>query len=244
MSFRIAEILFWHRLEKENWRMKMNEPIAIKKLSKEEMMDISTTPPKQETDRIVFQISGNDYKNLQRFRKQHENCDKGMAAEQFSYSFVPTGLGLLTTVTCSCGQRLELGNFMDHESGEYDEERCRVLTEEDRRNRRFEEAAYKILIMRSPRIFRMAFQMDQTFERVYLFAVGKASEADDRISKCIRWTHNRGSNGENIDQYNGLEEQEKLDAFFRYFTEHVQEELQKYDCKNELLLRTLKESEI
>ena len=197
----------------------------------------------EETDRIVFEISGNDYKNLQKFRKQHEDCDKGMAAEQFTYCFVPSGLGLLTTVTCSCGQKLELGNFMDYESGEYDEEQCRVLTEEDHRNKRFEDAAYHILMMWSPRIFRMAFNMDQTFERLYLFAIGKASEADDRFSKCIRWKYDRGPNGEAIDQYEGLDDQEKLDAFYRYFVERVQEELQKYDCRNESLLSRLRESE-
>lgn len=36
MLRKIIEKLFWHYQEKENWRMKMNEPIAIKKLTKEE----------------------------------------------------------------------------------------------------------------------------------------------------------------------------------------------------------------
>ena len=36
MIRKIIEKLFWHYLEKENWKMKMNEPIAIKKLTKEE----------------------------------------------------------------------------------------------------------------------------------------------------------------------------------------------------------------
>ena len=36
MLRKIIEKLFWHYQEKENWQMKMNEPIAIKKLTKEE----------------------------------------------------------------------------------------------------------------------------------------------------------------------------------------------------------------
>lgn len=36
MIRKIIEKLFWHYQEKENWKMKMNEPIAIKKLTKEE----------------------------------------------------------------------------------------------------------------------------------------------------------------------------------------------------------------
>lgn len=36
MLRKIIEKLFWHYQEKDNWNMKMNEPIAIKKLTKEE----------------------------------------------------------------------------------------------------------------------------------------------------------------------------------------------------------------
>lgn len=36
MLRKIIEELFWHYQEKENWQMKMNEPIAIKKISREE----------------------------------------------------------------------------------------------------------------------------------------------------------------------------------------------------------------
>ena len=37
---RIVEHLFWKFQEEDNWRMKMNEPIAIRKLSKEEVQKI------------------------------------------------------------------------------------------------------------------------------------------------------------------------------------------------------------
>jgi len=36
MLRKIIEKIFWHYQEKENWRMKMDEPIAIKKLTQEE----------------------------------------------------------------------------------------------------------------------------------------------------------------------------------------------------------------
>ena len=40
MIRRIVEMLFWHFQEKDNWKMKMNEPIAIRKLSPEEVQEI------------------------------------------------------------------------------------------------------------------------------------------------------------------------------------------------------------
>lgn len=40
MLRKIIEKLFWHYQEKENWKMKMNEPIAIKKLTREEAQKI------------------------------------------------------------------------------------------------------------------------------------------------------------------------------------------------------------
>lgn len=36
MLRKIIEKLFWHYHEKENWKMKMNEPIKIKKVSAED----------------------------------------------------------------------------------------------------------------------------------------------------------------------------------------------------------------
>ena len=36
MLRKIIEKLFWNHQEKKNWRMKMNEPIKIKKLTREE----------------------------------------------------------------------------------------------------------------------------------------------------------------------------------------------------------------
>ncbi len=40
MIGKLVETLFWRYQEKENWKMKMNEPIAIRKLSPEEVQEI------------------------------------------------------------------------------------------------------------------------------------------------------------------------------------------------------------
>ncbi|MCR5649728.1 MAG: hypothetical protein K6F86_00930 [Lachnospiraceae bacterium] len=68
-------------------------------------------------ENITFKITGNDMRNLRKFRKQHKNCPQVTACDQFNYSFTPTGLGLAISVKCSCGQELMLGDFMDYDSG-------------------------------------------------------------------------------------------------------------------------------
>ena len=40
MIRKLVEKLFWRYQEKDNWRMKMNEPIAIKKLTKEDAQNL------------------------------------------------------------------------------------------------------------------------------------------------------------------------------------------------------------
>lgn len=40
MLRKIVEKLFWHYQEKENWKMKMNEPIKIVKISEDEAQKI------------------------------------------------------------------------------------------------------------------------------------------------------------------------------------------------------------
>ena len=40
MIKKLIEKLFWYYQEKENWKMKMNEPIKIRKLTKEEAQKI------------------------------------------------------------------------------------------------------------------------------------------------------------------------------------------------------------
>lgn len=135
-----------------------------------------------------------------------------MTGEQFEYSFVPTGLGELVSVKCSCGQTLELGDFMDHDSGEYDEKKSRVLTEQDHRNKQFEEAAIHILQMKDPRMFRIMFLTDQGFDllRNVVFG-GIVPQADERIAKCVLYMNSTGKHQEIIDNYKGLDEAGKIE---------------------------------
>ena len=44
MFRKLVEKIFWRYQERENWKMKMNEPIAIRKLSKEEGLGSSPSP--------------------------------------------------------------------------------------------------------------------------------------------------------------------------------------------------------
>lgn len=193
---------------------------------------------------VVFEIKGNDYEQLKRFQKQHNDCEKGFACEQFTYSFIPTGIGLATTVKCSCGQELMLGDFMDFDAGEYDEEENQVLTEEDIKNKVFEEAAYRIMLMKNPRYYQVAFADNQDFDKIYsISAYGIASVTDERISKCIMWKNKKDENGIVIDNYKGLDEKEKINAFYDYFEARLKEELFKYNCRNQKLLNMLGEKE-
>ena len=192
-------------------------------------------------DELTFRIEGKDLKNLKKFKKQHKKCTQGMTGEQFEYSFVPTGMGMLTTVSCSCGQELTLGNFMDHDAGEYDEEKHRVLTEEDHKNKQFEDAVQYILLMKNPKFFRRWFATDQTFDLVYFSTAATARFTDKRVGKCFLSKYTQEKNGNLINNYKGLTEQEKLKRFFEYFDEHVKAELDAYGCKDEKLYQMIDE---
>ena len=191
-------------------------------------------------ERITFEIAGDDFKKVEMFRKQHEGCAQGMTGERFTYSFIPTGLGLFSYVKCSCGQTMTIGDFMDQKSVEYDSYENRVLTEADHLNQRFEEAVLRILQMKSPRVYRICFGKDQSFDMIYaISAYGIAFIGEERVSKCILWQNRRGERGEMIDNYEGLDEKEKIEAFYQYFEEHVRREISKYDCRNKKLLKAL-----
>ena len=62
-------------------------------------------------EKISFEVSGHDLELIRKFRERHLNCARGVAGEQFEYSFVPSGLGVAAEVRCSCGEVLELGDF-------------------------------------------------------------------------------------------------------------------------------------
>ena len=194
----------------------------------------------ESNDKIQFEISGNDYKNLKKFRKQHRNCPQGMTGEQFEYAFVPTGLGTMISVKCSCGQILYLGDFLDYESGEYDEKKSRVLTEQDHRNKQFEEVAIHILRMKDPGMFRRMFLTNQNYDLILnVVCGGIVPYVDERIAKCVLYMYSTGKHHEIIDNYKGLDEDGKIEKFFKHFEEKVREEIEKYDCDNITLLNMI-----
>ncbi len=185
-------------------------------------------------EKITFEINGADVKKLKRFERQHKNCPMGMEGGKFSYTFIPTGLGLAITAKCSCGQQLLLGNFMDGPSEGYDEKRLRPLTEADIQNQKFEEAAQMILTLENHRLFRAAMGCEQDFEIIYAYAVGLARYADPRISKAILYKVSLDKQRREIRNYTGIEE-ENLAKFFEHFKRVVLEEMDKYHSQNERL---------
>ncbi len=185
-------------------------------------------------EKIIFEINGADAKKLKRFERQHKNCPMGMEGGRFSYTFTPTGLGLAITVKCLCGQQLFLGNFLDGPSEEYDEKSLRPLTEDDIKNKQFEDAAQMILNLEDRKFFKMAMGLEQIFEIVYAYAVGVARYGDPRISKAILYKVSVDALHRQVKNYTGTEE-ENLEKFFEHFRSVVLEEMDKYHSDNERL---------
>ncbi len=189
---------------------------------------------------VYFEIIGGDYKSLKRFTAHHHRCHSGFAGDKFSYSFVPTGLGTAVTVTCSCGQKLFLGDFMDKNAPEYDPADHPILTEQDRINARFEEDAYAILFLENPRYYRISMGTEQSFEMLYAYACGVLQNSDERLMRSFLYKYGEFNGNGNKDNYKGLSDEEKIKKFYKHFKKHVREEVRKYDCKNKKLLEMLK----
>ena len=191
---------------------------------------------------LHFAITGRDYIKLRKFKIQHRKCYSGMTGDQFTYSFTPSGLGEAVTVSCSCGQKLLLGNFCDYEAEDYDPLKHPVMSEQDRQNEAFEKAIYSLLIVRKPRLFRIGFLTDQTFEGIYAYACGLAQNADRRFSASVLSKTTYKKNGRQMDNYETCHtDREKIDLFYEYFIKNIEKELSSYECKNEQLLKLLKE---
>ena len=190
-------------------------------------------------DKIEFEVSGKDFTNVKKFRKQHKNCNMGMTAEQFEYSFTPTSLGLMATIKCSCGRSMTIGNFMDREAADYDEEKYKVLTEQDRKNAEFEDAVRSILILRKPQMFRIAFRKPITFELLYAYMAGFIKHADERLGEAFLYKYDMDKYHNEVPNYKGCSEEVKIEKFFEYFINKIKEEISKYDCRNEQLIKEL-----
>ena len=191
-----------------------------------------------QTEDITFKIIGRDAKKLNEFQKLHDGCLEGLAGDRFSYSFSPTSLGMAITVSCSCGQKLYLGNFLDHDEKEIDLIKYGPLSKRDLENKKFEEDVLRILQMEDPRICAIASARKQTFDMIYFFAMGVACHSDSRISKSVLYSYSLDKNHHETKNYTGTE-QENIELFFKYFKQKIREEIEKYDCENEALLKKL-----
>lgn len=179
-----------------------------------------------------FIICGRDYEYLKRFKREHKNCDKGMAFDKFSYTFVPTSLGMYISVDCSCGKKLLLGDHID-KVDEYTE------VEASGDNAQFESAVIRILYLRSSQYFREHTTGELDFEAIYAYAIGIATYADRRIANCILWKVNR-DNKTGILHNNYIGNNEKdIQLFYSHFEEMVRNEIKKYDCRNPKLLELI-----
>lgn len=187
---------------------------------------------------IAFEIVGNDAENLSKFKKLHKKCLCGTVGDKLSYTFVPTAMGMTITVKCSCGKKLMLGNFMDYDSGNFDEEKNRTLTKEDLINKEFEEDVMNILFFEDPRSCRIASASDQTFDMIFFYAVGLAAHADKRISSSILYKYTLDEYHSQKNNYTGTE-QENIALFYKHFKEKIREEIRKYNCDNKRLLAKL-----
>ena len=184
---------------------------------------------------MQFEITGKDCEKVEKFIAQHKNCPMGSAGDHFTYTFIPTGIGMATTVTCSCGQKILLGDFSNHEPEDYDEEKYKVLTKEDIDNKEFEDLAVSILNMKNSRVFRMAYSCEQNFETIYEYAMGVARRENKRILNAILCKNTLSDGKEN---YVGTDE-EKIQKFFAYFEDNIRKEIQKYHCTNQRLMEEL-----
>ncbi len=106
-------------------------------------------------------------------------------------------------------------------------------------NRKFENAALKILLMKDPRCCRILFGENYNFTTIYAYAVGIASVVFDcRILIAIKYRKEESLCGAGETNYAGTDE-ESIREFFEYFNDGILSEIRRYDCKNELLFRKL-----
>lgn len=184
---------------------------------------------------MKFEITGRDCEHVKKFTEQHKDCPMKSLGEKFAYTFIPTGIGIAITVSCTCGQKILLGDIVENDTEEYDEERYKVLTQEDIDNQNFEEAVMSILHHKNPRTFQMIYSCEQNFEMIYTHAIKVARKSDERISNAILYKNTFENEEEN---YTGTDE-EKIQRFFSYFEECIRKEIEKYHCTNQSLMSLL-----
>lgn len=73
---------------------------------------------KNEVEKIIFSISNSeDLTKLESFKKAHIKSCKDKYPDAmgalFKYTFIPTGLGDLCIVKCSCGEQITLSKDLE-----------------------------------------------------------------------------------------------------------------------------------
>ncbi|OUN31472.1 hypothetical protein B5E87_14520 [Massilimicrobiota sp. An142] len=75
-------------------------------------------------------------KAIKEFMKKHEDCEREVTGEKFSYTFQPDNYGIEITVRCeSCGDELHLMEYYDREMVGDIEESDTVIFSDDSENR-------------------------------------------------------------------------------------------------------------
>ena len=58
-------------------------------------------------DKIIFELSYDESKKAREWIENHKlecSLSEGTIGDRFSYSFTPTGIGVLSSVKCACGE--------------------------------------------------------------------------------------------------------------------------------------------
>ena len=181
-------------------------------------------------DGLIFEITGSDYDTVKRFEKLHESCNCGMTGDKLEYCFVPTSLGLLTVVECSCGQKLSIGDLIGP-GKEFEEKDYPPLSKKDKENKAFEKQAKAILLLKDPKLFRLTIGSEQRLDILYAYAFGVARFGDFRIRKALTYKYST--------KHTSGDEKGNIDEFFKAFEHGILKELEKYDCTDEQLLKML-----
>ncbi len=195
-----------------------------------------------ENQRIVFDFSDEDYEELQKFKKLHEICEELYPYGHLEYSFLQAPAGYVGKVKCKCGSEFTLGMNYETLPISFSEFTGYSRSDKELCKKSFEETVLIILQFRDYELFKIAVKREYSFDNLYTFALVRARFADERINNCILKEKTMGGNGEIVENYAGLADKEKIEKFFSYFEDRAYEELQKYDCDNEYLIRFLNQS--
>jgi hypothetical protein len=60
---------------------------------------------------VTFKIEGEQYAKLMKFVEEHKSCRGLSAGEKFNFNFIPSLIGLITTVSCTCGKSIDLSDI-------------------------------------------------------------------------------------------------------------------------------------